>query len=58
MTLSPACSAESEIEGWVRGMWGRKDKRQKEREEKIDDTGTYSYPNRLFPHVAMSFCFT
>lgn len=49
VTLSPTCSAESEIEGWVRGMWGGK-----EREGKIDDTQRtcwyllYCTSNRLF----------
>lgn len=33
MTLSPTCSAESEIEGWVRGMQGGKNRREKERDD-------------------------
>lgn len=37
MTLSPTCSAESEIEGWARGMQAGKNRR-KEREGEMDDT--------------------
>lgn len=38
MTLSQTCSAESEIEGWVRGMQAEKNTMEKEREGEMDDT--------------------